>query len=70
MIQREARGNADSIVNLFVANLGGTWPVVFWLTFCGGLLFSEVSQSLQTWFMGYWAQQYEHGNPSDVEVGL
>jgi hypothetical protein len=43
-------------LKLYVSSLGG---LVFWVSFVGGLLISELASSLSTWFLGYWAWQYE-----------
>ncbi|KAH9169370.1 P-loop containing nucleoside triphosphate hydrolase protein [Lactarius sanguifluus] len=56
------------IFNLFIHGLGGT---LFWFLFIGGLLlFNCPSWPAQTWFMGYWAEQYEVYPPEQVSVCL
>ncbi|KAF8477848.1 hypothetical protein JB92DRAFT_2801159 [Gautieria morchelliformis] len=43
-------------LKLYVSSLGG---LVFWVSFIGGFLINEFASSLATWFLGYWAWQYE-----------
>ena len=57
-------------VNLFINNLGGTHPVMFWMLFVGGLFVSDVLLNLQTWFLGYWAEQYDMYPPEQVNITL
>ena len=53
-------------VKLYLSNLGGP---VFWALFLGGMLFTEFTNVFQTWFLGYWAAQYENEEPnSEVYV--
>ncbi|KAF8265084.1 hypothetical protein EI94DRAFT_1736769, partial [Lactarius quietus] len=46
-------------IKLFVNALGGTHPVLFWILFVGGLVVCDTVLTIQTWFMGYWAEQYD-----------
>ncbi|KAH7108534.1 hypothetical protein BKA62DRAFT_682512 [Auriculariales sp. MPI-PUGE-AT-0066] len=43
---------------LYFSSLGG---VGFWLVYLGGILASNVVIVIQTWFLGYWASQYDSG---------
>lgn len=43
---------------LFFRGLGGSHVFLFWIVFLGGLLLCEVFLAMQTWLMGYWAEQY------------
>ena len=52
-------------LKLFVLSLGG---IVFWASFIACLLISELTLSLSTWFLGYWAWQYEQQPPWSVPV--
>jgi hypothetical protein len=54
-------------LKLYLSSLGG---IVFWVSFVGFLFVSELTVSLSTWFMGYWANQYEHHAPWAVPVSL
>ncbi|KAJ3564413.1 hypothetical protein NP233_g8310 [Leucocoprinus birnbaumii] len=55
-------------VKLFLLGLGGSHPGLFFLSFLGGLFISDLISTFQTWFLGYWASQYETHHPSDVSV--
>jgi hypothetical protein len=50
--------------------LGGTHPVLFWVLFVGGLVLGQAVLAAQTWFMGYWAEQYDIYPPEQVNVAL
>lgn len=54
--------------NLFIRGLAGTHIFLFWSFFIGGLLFFNALLAMQTWFMGYWAEQYEIYPPEQVSV--
>lgn len=55
---------------MFFVGMGGRWPLLFWLMFCGALLFGEVVLAFMSWFSGYWAEQYEHHPSDEVPVAL
>lgn len=55
---------------MFFASLGGAHEYLFWILCTGTLVLSELSETLQTWFLGYWARQYEEHDPSEVKVPL
>jgi hypothetical protein len=57
-------------VKLFINGLGGTHPVTFWVFFVGGLSLCFTLQTVQTWFMGYWAEQYDIYPPEQVNIAL
>ena len=57
-------------VKLFISGLGGTHPVLFWMLFVGSLLFCDTLLTVQTWFMGYWAEQYDTYPPEQVNITL
>ncbi|KAI9449921.1 hypothetical protein BJY52DRAFT_1227472 [Lactarius psammicola] len=42
--------------------------VLFWILFVGGLLLSGTLMTVQTWFMGYWAEQYDIYPPEQVNI--
>ncbi|KAF5356102.1 hypothetical protein D9756_004037 [Leucocoprinus leucothites] len=49
-------------------NAGGSHPGLFFASFLGGLLACDLVTTFQTWYLGYWASQYETHDPSDVPV--
>jgi hypothetical protein len=57
-------------VKLFFRGLGGSHVFLFWMVFLGGLLLCEAFMTVQTWFMGYWAEQYLLYPPESVNVIL
>ena len=57
-------------VKLFINDLGGAHPVTFWMLFIGGLLLCHALLAVQTWFMGYWADQYDIYPPEQVNITL
>ncbi|KAH9053585.1 hypothetical protein EDB87DRAFT_1825596 [Lactarius vividus] len=57
-------------LNLFIHGLGGTHVFLFWFLFIGGLLLFNALLAAQTWFMGYWAEQYEVYPPEQVSVAF
>ena len=57
-------------VKLFIDGLGGTHPVLFWILFVGGLVLCDTVLTIQTWFMGYWAEQYNIYPPEQVNITL
>jgi hypothetical protein len=57
-------------VKLFINSLGGSHVILFWILFVCGLLFCDGSLAVQTWFMGYWAEQYDIYPPEEVNITL
>jgi hypothetical protein len=57
-------------VKLFINDLGGAYPVTFWMLFVGGLLLCHTVLAVQTLFMGYWAEQYDIYPPEQVNITL
>jgi hypothetical protein len=55
-------------VKLYLRGLGGNYPFMFFFAFIGGLLLNELSNALQTRYLGYWASQYDDRDPSEVPV--
>ncbi|KAF8071880.1 hypothetical protein FPV67DRAFT_1779021 [Lyophyllum atratum] len=55
-------------LKLYLSALGGTHPILFFLVSVGGLVMSELSNTIQVWYLGYWASQYEHHPASEVHV--
>lgn len=56
-----------SPVKLYFAGLAGKSPVLFWSTFLGGMALVRLLQSVQVYYLGYWASQYETHDPSEVK---
>ncbi|KAJ4477282.1 hypothetical protein J3R30DRAFT_3657757 [Lentinula aciculospora] len=55
-------------VRLLLEGLGGKHVVLFVTSFFTSFLMSELAEIFQTWFLGYWASQYEQKDPSEVNV--
>ncbi|EPS98690.1 hypothetical protein FOMPIDRAFT_1037403 [Fomitopsis schrenkii] len=59
-----------SAMKLYFKALGGNHQAIFWISFIGGLTIFECFTVFQTWFLGYWARQYEEMPASDVKVSF
>ncbi|KZP16764.1 P-loop containing nucleoside triphosphate hydrolase protein [Athelia psychrophila] len=46
-------------LRLFFKGLGGDNPIFFWIVFLGGLGATSLVNTAQTWWLGYWASQYD-----------
>lgn len=57
-------------LKLYLSALGGKHPVLFFLAFLGSMVATYAIFSTQTWFLGYWASQYETHPSSEVHVFL
>lgn len=58
-----------SAVRIFFSALGGKHSLAFWFFFTVGLALSDVFSSLQTFWMGAWAEAYDRVDRSeDVDV--
>lgn len=55
-------------MKLYLGGLGGHHPGLFFLAFLGGLVLTEILNVTQTWYLGYWASQYETHPAEDVNV--
>jgi hypothetical protein len=55
-------------LKLFFAGLGGNHPVLFWIVFIGGLFFTDFINTIQTWWLGFWASQYDDHKSYEVDV--
>lgn len=58
----------SSTVKMYISGLGGNHIFLFFFAFLGGLVVSDVFMTFQTWFLGYWASQYENHPASEVHV--
>ncbi|KAH9028046.1 hypothetical protein EDB83DRAFT_2526408 [Lactarius deliciosus] len=66
-----SEGNVSwDAVKLFINGLGGAHPVLFWIVYAGGMLLFSTLMTVQTWFMGYWAEQYSIYPPEQVDITL
>ena len=48
--------------------MAGGYTFIFWIAFCGFLGCCELLSVLQTWWLGFWAQQYETRAQEDINV--
>ncbi|OJA20727.1 hypothetical protein AZE42_08494 [Rhizopogon vesiculosus] len=55
---------------LYLTGLGGKYPMTFWIIFLVLIGLTDFANTLQTWFLGHWASQYEGHDASEVDVGL
>jgi hypothetical protein len=55
-------------LKLFFAGLGGDHPILFWIIFVGGVFFVDFINTIQTWWLGLWASQYDHNESYEVDV--
>ncbi|OSD04422.1 multidrug resistance-associated ABC transporter [Trametes coccinea BRFM310] len=55
-------------LRLYLSSMGGTHAFIFWLSVVGFLVICELTAILQTYWLGYWAQQYEDRDQADVNV--
>ncbi|KAG1858585.1 hypothetical protein C8R48DRAFT_775022 [Suillus tomentosus] len=53
---------------LYLTGLGGNYPITFWVVFLALMGLTDFVNTVQTWFLGYWASQYERHLPSEVDV--
>ncbi|GJE96044.1 multidrug resistance-associated ABC transporter [Phanerochaete sordida] len=55
-------------IKMFLAALGGDWPVVFWTQVFIGLGVSEFFDVVEMWWLGRWAHQYAIQPHDQVQV--
>jgi hypothetical protein len=55
-------------LKMFFAGLGGSHPFLFWIVFLGGLFFVDFISAIQTWWLGFWASQYDQHASYQVDV--
>ncbi|KAJ6501692.1 hypothetical protein C8R47DRAFT_1193380 [Mycena vitilis] len=55
-------------LTLYFKGLGGNHALLFFTVFLAGLALTEICQTVQTWFLGYWASQYSNPDVSHVDV--
>ncbi|KAI0774725.1 multidrug resistance-associated ABC transporter [Trametes elegans] len=55
-------------LKLYLSSMGGGHSLFFWLCVVGFLIITEFMGIFQTYWLGYWAQQYEDRDQADVNV--
>ena len=55
-------------LKLFLAGLSGDHPLLFWMVFVGGFFLTEFINTIQTWWLGFWASQYDDHKSYEVDV--
>lgn len=57
-------------VRLFLKGLGGRHSVLFFVSVLACIIISKMSEIVETWYLGYWASQYEihEDDPSQINV--
>ncbi|KAJ7071468.1 hypothetical protein C8F01DRAFT_1317436 [Mycena amicta] len=63
----EGHVSFDSL-KLYFHGLGGNHVILFLVVCLAGLGTSQLFMTTYSWFLGHWAEQYEHKNPSQVRV--
>ncbi|KAH7905305.1 P-loop containing nucleoside triphosphate hydrolase protein [Hygrophoropsis aurantiaca] len=53
---------------LYLVSLGGRYPLLFSIAFVSLISLTDLLNAVQTWFLGYWAAQYEVQPTSEVKV--
>lgn len=56
------------LVKMYLSGMGGRHPALFFFVFVAGLGICEVGIAAQTWFLGYWASQYNGRPAAEVPV--
>ena len=57
-------------IKLFLTALGGDHPWIFFSLWLTGNLLSNLVNTFQVWFLGFWGSQYENHPPSEVRAPL
>lgn len=57
-------------MKLLLSGLGGNHPIFFFAAWTTGMMFSELTFTAQTWFLGAWGSQYEKHAPSEISLPL
>ncbi|TCD68042.1 hypothetical protein EIP91_011586 [Steccherinum ochraceum] len=55
-------------IKLFLGSLGGKHWVIWWGAFALNNTITPVMETFETWYLGYWAHQYEERPPSEVSA--
>lgn len=56
------------IVKLYLSGMGGNHPYIYYFAYLGGAVLASAATIGQTWFLGYWASQYDKHAAADVRV--
>ncbi|KAJ3004747.1 hypothetical protein NUW54_g4666 [Trametes sanguinea] len=65
--EREEGHVGWSAMKLFFGNMSNR-AIFFWLIYVSGHVLRQSLSNLQTWYLGYWASQYETHSPAEVPV--
>ncbi|KAJ3985397.1 hypothetical protein F5890DRAFT_1510435 [Lentinula detonsa] len=57
-----------SAVKMYLTSMGGQYSWTFFLAFILAMFMTEIFNAVYTWFLGYWASQYETHDPASVSV--
>ena len=55
-------------MRLYLTSMAGGYSFIFWFSVVGFLCLCELFGVFQTYWLGYWAQQYEDRDQADVKV--
>lgn len=55
---------------LFLRSLGGKHPILFCATIPLIILFTDLLNTFQVWYLGYWGSQYEKHPINDIPIVL
>ncbi|EMD37786.1 hypothetical protein CERSUDRAFT_65379 [Gelatoporia subvermispora B] len=61
-------GRLRSTVKLYLSAFGGTKPYLFWVVCFGAFFLGDLTITTQSWFLGYWARQYEERGRGEVNI--
>ncbi|KAG1769620.1 hypothetical protein EDD22DRAFT_868510 [Suillus occidentalis] len=68
----KAKSDGKLVMSEEIAEGHVSWPasilLTFWVVFLALMGLTDFANTVQTWFLGYWASQYEHHLPSEVNV--
>ncbi|KAJ4466287.1 P-loop containing nucleoside triphosphate hydrolase protein [Lentinula aciculospora] len=59
-----------SAIMLYATGIGGKFPIIFFTTWLGSIVLSQLAVVCQTYYLGFWASQYEGMDPGEVNVAL
>ncbi|KAJ8082215.1 hypothetical protein PM082_008062 [Marasmius tenuissimus] len=54
-------------LKLWLHSLGGQRYILFYLMFVGCFLVTDLIETVQVWYLGYWAEQYNEHPPEEVD---
>lgn len=59
----------NNVVKMWFSAMGGDRGVMFWSLFGIAMVLTPMIETYLTWYLGYWARQYElHKDPSEVSA--